>query len=61
LLFGIETFLAYPLSMNYSAEHMDRLTEEPGISLPEIDKTKEITSSAGREIANEVISGEAYL
>jgi hypothetical protein len=40
---------------------MDRLAEEPRNSLPEIDKTKEITSSAGREIANEVISGEAYL
>jgi len=47
LLLGIETFLAYPRNTNYSAEHMDRLAEEPRISLLEIDKTKEITSSAG--------------
>jgi len=40
---------------------MDGIAEEPGISLLEIDKTKEITSSAGREIADEVISGGAYL
>jgi hypothetical protein len=40
---------------------MDRTAEEPRISLLEIDNTKEITSSAGREIADEVISGGAYL
>jgi len=56
-----ENFLAYPLSTNDSAEHMDGIAEESRISLLEIDKTKEITSSAGREIADEVISGEAYL
>jgi hypothetical protein len=47
LLLGIEAFLDYPRNTNYSAEHMDRLAEETRISFLEIDKPKEITSSAG--------------